>query len=326
MHYSLLSLRKMKTFRKHIIAFLLFGIFITLILFSGCLQKRSTIIVDDIERSYIIYIPSSYQDDEPVPLVIVLHGGGGNAKNIEKVTGFSKKAEEEGFIVVYPDGTGKLRYRLLTWNGGFCCGYALENNVDDVYFIKTLISHIQSMYSINESRIYVTGMSNGGVMTYRIASELSNIIAAAAPVAGSIGGQATEQEEIWHIPEPEYPVSIIAFHGMNDTRVPYNGGFPSGNDTHVYWWMSVNESISFWTYHNHCYKTPITNISDSGNIIIDTYKGGNNNTEVVLYTIIDGTHSWPGGKKGWKNGDNPTPEISATDIIWDFFKNHPKEL
>jgi polyhydroxybutyrate depolymerase len=315
----------MKIKKIHIITILICIIIISSIIFSGCVQKRDSLLVNNIERTYIIHVPSSYHENEPVPLVIVLHGGGGNAKNIEEVTGFSDKADQKGFIVVYPDGTGKLRYRLLTWNGGFCCGYALQNNVDDVYFIKTLISHIQSIYSVNESRIYVTGISNGGVMTYRIASELSDIIAAAAPVAGSIGGQATEQEKIWRISEPKYPVSIITFHGMNDTRVPYDGGHSIENDTYVYYWMSVNESISFWTYHNHCYKTPVTNISDSGNIIIDTYKGGKNNTEVVLYTIVNGTHSWPGGKKGWKNGDNPTLEISATDIIWDFFESHPKE-
>ena len=129
-----------------------------------------------------------------MPLVVVLHGGGGNAENIEEVTGFSEKADEEGFIVVYPDGSGRLDRYLLTWNAGFCCGYALENNIDDVGFIRALIEYLQEKYAINRNMIYVTGISNGGMMSYRLGAELSDIVAAIAPVAGSIGGQATEED------------------------------------------------------------------------------------------------------------------------------------
>ena len=136
--------------------------------------------------------------------------------------------------------------------------------------------------------------------------------------------EATEEEKIWRIPEPDYPVSVIAFNGMNDTRVPYNGGRPSDNDTHVYSWMSTNESISFWIEQNNCNIIPEQNVSETGNIIINTYYGGINDTKVKLVSIVDGTHSWPGGKKGWKNGPEPTQELSATDIMWDFFKNHSK--
>jgi polyhydroxybutyrate depolymerase len=89
--------------------------------------------------------------------------------------------------------------------------------------------------------------------------------------------------------------------------------------------MSTNESISFWVGHNKCNNTPESNISESGNIIIDTYNDGLNGTVVKLVTIVDGTHSWPGGKKGWSGGSEPTDEISATDMIWDFFKEHPKQ-
>ena len=173
--------------------------------------------------------------------------------------------------------------------------------------------------------IYVTGISNGGCMTYRIGSELSDIVAAIAPVAAQIGGQATEEEKLWRIPEPQYPVSVISFNGMNDSRVPYEGGRPANNGTHVFYWMSTNESIAFWIGHNMCNKTPEENISDSENIIINTYTAGMNDTEVVLVTIVNGTHSWPGGKKGWIQGDIPALEINATDIMWDFFKHHPKQ-
>ncbi len=295
------------------------------IFFTGCLSKRDTIRYEGEKRTYLIDLPSSYKPSNRYPLVLVFHGGGGNAENVKEVTNFSQKAEDENFIVVYPDGSGKLNYRLLTWSCGFCCGYALENNIDDIGFIRALIEHLLEKYTINESMIYATGISNGGIMSYYVGSALSDIFAAIAPVSAQIGGQATEQEKIWRIPEPENPVSVIAINGINDSRVPYDGGRPDDDNTAVYSWMSTNESISFWVEHNHCNSFPERNVSDSGNIIIDTYAGGLNDTIVRLVSIVDGTHSWPGGEKGRNQGDTPTSEINATDLIWDFFKDHPKQ-
>jgi polyhydroxybutyrate depolymerase len=238
---------------------------------------------------------------------------------------FQKKQMKRVFIVVYPDGSGRLDWYLLTWNCGFCCGYALENNIDDVGFIRALIRYLQEKYAINRNMIYVTGISNGGMMSYRLGAELSDIFAAIAPVSGSIGGRATEEDPTFCIPEPDYPISVIIFHGTNDSRVPYDGGMPTANDTKgAFSYLSVNDSVSFFVTHNQCDAFPQKNISESGNIIMDLYAGGLNNTEVVLYTIVNGTHSWPGGKNGWRNGDVPTIEISATDLIWEFFKDHPK--
>jgi polyhydroxybutyrate depolymerase len=139
------------------------------------------------------------------------------------------------------------------------------------------------------------------MMGYRIGSELSNIVAAIGPVSATIG------KESWVIPDPDYPVSVIAFNGMMDKLVRYDGGRL----------LSVNESISFWVNQNNCSTTPQTNISESGNIIVDTYSEGDNGTEVVLYSIVNGGHVWPAGE--------PTHEISATDIMWEFFENHPKQ-
>jgi polyhydroxybutyrate depolymerase len=293
--------------------------------FIGCITGPHYLVYDGQKRLYNIHLPSSYNPSNSYPLVVVFHGGGGNAENIEKVTNFSQTADEEGFIVVYPYGTGKFNKRLLTWNCGFCCGYALETNVDDVGYIKTLVEHLQDTYAVNSNMIYATGISNGGIMTYRVGAELSDIFAAIAPVCAQIGGQATAEEKMWRIPEPDYPVSVIAFNGMNDTRVPYDGGRPIDNDTHVYSWMSTNESIAFWVEQNQCNTVPQQNISGSRKIIVNTYSGGINDTELKLVCIVDGTHSWPGGQKGWKNGPVPTQEISATQMMWNFFKHHPKK-
>lgn len=301
------------------------------IILTGCVSNTDYIIHDGKKRffnvhlPYKINLPSSYDPSNSYPLVFVFHGGGGNGINIEDTTNFTQKADEEEFIVVYPYGTGVLNKILLTWNCGFCCGYALRNNIDDIGFIRVLYEHIENEYSINPNMVYATGISNGGIMSYRVGAELSDIFAAIAPVAAQIGGQATIDDELWQIPEPDNPVSVIAFNGMNDTRVPYDGGRPLEGNAHVYSWMSTNESISFWVEHNNCNTTPEQYISESGKIIVDIYHGGINNTEVTLVTIVDGTHSWPGGKKGWLGGPEPTQEISATDMIWDFFKDHPKK-
>jgi len=301
------------------------------IILAGCISNTDYIIHDGKKRffnvrlPYKINLPSSYDPSNSYPLVFVFHGGGGNGINIEDTTNFTQKADEEEFIVVYPYGTGVLNKILLTWNCGFCCGYALRNNIDDIGFIRSLYEHIENEYSINPNMVYATGISNGGIMSYRVGAELSDIFAAIAPVAAQIGGQATIDDELWQIPEPDNPVSVIAFNGMNDTRVPYDGGRPLEGNAHVYSWMSTNESISFWVEHNNCNTTPEQYISESGKIIVDIYHGGINNTEVTLVTIVDGTHSWPGGKKGWLGGPEPTQEISATDMIWDFFKDHPKK-
>ncbi|KYK22634.1 hypothetical protein AYK25_02425 [Thermoplasmatales archaeon SM1-50] len=317
--------------KKILFAFFLATFFCLSIILTGCISNTDYIMHDGKKRffniclPYRIDLPSSYDPSNSYPLVFVFHGGGGNGNNIEDTTNFTKKAYEEKFIVVYPFGTGRLNKFLLTWNCGFCCGYALENNVDDVGFIRSLYEHIKNEYSINPKMVYATGISNGGILAYRVGAELSDIFAAIAPVAAQIGGQATIDDEIWQIPEPNNPVSVIAFNGMNDTRVPYDGGRPQVGNAHVYSWMSTNESILFWVEHNECNTTPERNISESGNIIIDTYHDGLNNTEVKLVTIVDGTHSWPGGKKGWQGGPEPTQEISATDMIWDFFKEHTKQ-
>lgn len=311
--------------KKILIVTILAILFFSSILFTGCLTRTEHVFYNGQKRYYNIHLPTSYNSSNSYPLVVVLHGGGGDGKNIEEVTNFSQKADEEGFIVIYPYGSGIFPKKLLTWNGGFCCGYALENNIDNVGFIRFLIEKIKDEYQINPNMIYITGASNGGIMSYRLGSELSDIVAAIGPVIASIGGKATEESSLWIIPEPDYPVSVIAFNGMIDGRILYEGGQPTINNTHgAFSYLSVNESIAFWVNHNNCSTNSETNISESGNIIIDTYKNGDNGTEVVLYSIVNGGHAWPGGNKGSWIGDEPTQEISATDIIWDFFKNHPK--
>ncbi|MGC9554758.1 MAG: extracellular catalytic domain type 1 short-chain-length polyhydroxyalkanoate depolymerase [Thermoplasmatota archaeon] len=270
-------------------------------------------------RSYYLHLPPPGIQSQPLPLVIALHAGGSNAVDMMRTTNLSGLADRAGFAVVYPNGITRLNPWWRMWNGGYCCGVAYEKNVDDVGFIRSLVEEMSQQVAIDPQRIYVTGHSNGAIMAYRLASQLSHLVAAVAPVAGAIGGTASEDSPPYVIPPPRHPVSVIAFHGLLDENVPYHGGH--GNHT----WgtgtdLSVNDSISFWVQHNGCRPVPTTTVSESGNIVVDTYSGGINGTEVVLYTIVNGGHGWPGSSRG----DRPTQEISATQLMWNFFTKHPR--
>ncbi len=265
-------------------------------------------------RTYLLHLPPAYDGKRLLPLVIVLHGGGGNAPGVARMTGFSEKSDKEGFVVVYPNGSGRLKNRLLTWNSGNCCGYALDNNVDDVGFIRALIDELEKTRAIDPRRVYVTGMSNGGMMTYRVACELSDKIAAAAPVAGALNLENCQ---------PARPVSMIIFHGTADEHVLYNGGEPLKRaDTHRRVDKPVSYAVAFWVKQNGCSEIPER--QEKGSIRTEIYRGGKEGTEVALYTVKGGGHAWPGGE-AYLLGSEPTREISATDLMWEFFTRHPKK-
>ena len=272
-------------------------------------------------RSYWLHIPRNYEAKNPTPMLIALHAGGSCASRMMLITNLTAQAEKYNFIIVYPNGITRCNPFWRMWNGGYCCGFAYERNVDDVGYIRTLIQHLQLRYNIDTNRIYITGHSNGAILAYRLAAELSEIIAAVAPVAGTIGGTASENSSLYVIPDPEQPVSVIAFHGRLDDNVPYEGGrsnksWGTGVD------LSVNESINFWVLHDNCTPIPKTITSPSGNIIIHQYTNGYNGTEVILYTIVNGGHGWPGSAIG----DRPTHEISASSLMCEFFMLHSKEI
>jgi polyhydroxybutyrate depolymerase len=263
-------------------------------------------------RTYTVHLPRGIGDEHAFPLVIVLHGGGGNSEHAARMSGFSALADQENFIVVYPNGTGRLGEVLLTWNAGNCCGYALDNNVDDVGFIRALIEKLQREYPIDAKRVYATGMSNGGMMSYRLACELSDKIVAIAPVAGALNVEC----------KPTAPISVIAFHGTADQHVLFEGGAPKVKaDPHPREDKSVAYAMNFWAQHNRCAATPKRD--ERGNIIHDTYTNCADGTAVELYAIKGEGHTWPGGKS-WLGGDQPTQEISATKVMWEFFKQHSK--
>ncbi len=265
------------------------------------------------ERSYILFVPASVNWSRPVPLVFVFHGGTGNAESAIHMSGFNDVADKNGFIVVYPNGTGRLsNEKLLTWNGGTCCGWAQEKNIDDVGFVRAIVTDVQSLANIDSKRIYATGMSNGGILSQRLACEATDLFAAIAPVSGTLNFPTCK---------PSQPISVIEFHGTGDQHILYDGGAGPQSLVNVDF-ASVRDSVGFWTSFNRCGSQPQTN--SFADIQHETWTGCVASTSVELYTIIGGGHAWPGGQGGWEGSDKPTQTISATNLIWDFFAAHPK--
>lgn len=279
-------------------------------------EQRQTLMHDGIERSYVVRVPHDLaKRDGLVPLVVVLHGGGGNADNAERMTGFTEEAEKEGFIVVYPDGTGRFSSKLLTWNAGHCCGYAMKNRVDDVGFIGALIDKLMKDYPVDPRRIYATGMSNGGMMTHRLGIELSNRFAAIAPVVAALFGDETT---------PQYPVSALMLNGMLDKHVPAQGGPPGGRFSDA--WdgtpiKPVQQQAAFWADADGCTGAPER--SDQRGYVLTQYHCPAGK-DVESYLIKDNGHAWPGGQQGSRMGDKPSAAMNGTDVIWAFFKAHTK--
>jgi polyhydroxybutyrate depolymerase len=182
--------------------------------------------------------------------------------------------------------------------------------VGDVGFIGALIDELQKTLRIDPKRIYVTGMSNGGMMAHRLAYELSDKIAAIAPVAGNFNEKAYNADTY-----PKDPVSVIIFHGTKDKVVPYSGGLS---------FTPVSHAVEFWVKHND--RALLPQREEEGHVIRETYTGCRKGTEVTLYTIEGGGHVWPGSAiLAQTSASEPSHEISATDIMWDFFLSHPKE-
>ncbi|MBX2979828.1 MAG: T9SS type A sorting domain-containing protein [Flavobacteriales bacterium] len=267
--------------------------------------QPGTINFGGLQRSYTLRLPSVYDGTTPLPLVICMHGGFGSGTQVENQSQLSAKAEQEGFIMVYPDGTGTIR----TWNAGGCCGYAMNNNIDDVGFINGLLDVLIAEHAIDTTRIYATGMSNGGFMSYRLACELSERIAAIAPVSASMTIAACQ---------PTRSVPVISFHSYQDTSVPYLGGIGDGVSNH---YNSPQDSVlTAFALHADCAVLRDT-LQHDATMTVVRWHACDCEQEMIQYITQDGGHSWHGGA-GTPIGDPPSTTISANDLMWDFFQQH----
>lgn len=281
----------------------------------------SSILSGGLQRTYYIHIGSSYDKTSPTPLLIALHGGGGTGQGMIKLAGFNAIADRENFIVVYPDGFEKH------WNDGRGVQRyrAQKQNVDDVGFISALIDHLSTELNIDAKRVYVTGISNGAMMSHRLGCELSQKVAAIAPVAGNI---PVNMASVW---APSRPVSVLIINGTEDPLVPWAGGEVHLEPLELGQVLSVEDTVKFWVDSDKCTLLPLVtqlpdkDPSDGTRVRMETYGGCQDGSEVVLYAVEGGGHTWPGGLPYSPESviGRTSRDFNASEVIWQFFKEHP---
>lgn len=284
---------------------------------------RESIIVDGRTRTYIFRIPTTYSPVKAYPLVLVFHGGAGEGIKIASQTHFPEKADKEGFIAVFPDGIEH------NWNDGRDSTDAYKQGVDDVAFIRLLIVNLINKFSVDQKRIYATGVSNGAIFSHRLGCEMADVFAAIAPDVGSLAANL----ELRCV--PSQPVSVVVIQGTEDPFINIEGGevknkyFPRLGDGGII--LSAEKAMRFWASKNGCMGDPIIThippeINDGTRVIKKQFNQCRNNTEVTYYIVEGMGHTWPPNKPQASAVSGATTQnINATDVFWEFFKAHPKE-
>ncbi|MFZ2288003.1 MAG: PHB depolymerase family esterase [Bacteroidales bacterium] len=285
---------------------------------------KGSLIHDGLRRTFTVYIPSSYKNPAQMPLVIALHGRGVDGEGMIIVTrkGFDRLAERDGFMVAYPDGIE------LNWNDGRrdqeADDRAHRENIDDVGFIAALTNRMVGDYNADPRRVYVTGISNGAIMSYRLACELSHKIAAIAPVDGNIPllfiGDCS----------PSRHVPVLAINNVDDPVVPFDGGEIYGHFGREMLGrvLSVDQSIGYWVGKNGCSPVPVIteepdrDPTDGTRVTRKEFVNRDDGTEVILYIVHGGGHTWPGGLQYLPSRviGKTSRDIDASEVIWSFFK------
>jgi polyhydroxybutyrate depolymerase len=268
--------------------------------------------VSGVRRSYYVHVPAGHDGAAPLPVVLALHGAFSTARQFEQESGISVLADREGFLVVYPQGIG-LGDWFRHWNSGHCCGKARRMNLDDVGFALAAVDDVARRNPVDRARLYVTGLSNGGMLAYRIAAEHPDAVAAAAIVSGTIGGNPTANEPEWSVVRPKLPVPLLAIHGRADASIPYDGG--RGAQSHgKSSAISVARSVGLWVDADDCLIDPQVESIFGGQVERKAWSGCRNQTEVVLYSLNGWGHDWP---KATALGG-----FDAATTIWQFFERH----
>ncbi len=271
---------------------------------------KETVVSNDLVRSYHIHLPSNYDVSSAFPLLIALHGRLGTGKKMIKQTDFNRIADREGFIAVYPEGFKR------GWADGRGITHADKRGVNDVAFIDKLIKALQEKFSIDHTRIYIAGHSNGGFMAQRLAIERSHKFAAIAVVAASLSEWLASR----FTPSRSMPVSFI--NGTADPVTPYEGGRQPGGAKV----LSVEDAVKIWVHFNGCKEAPevqeIHGLDSSTSVSVFTYGSCKNHSQVKLYKIEGGGHVWPGQSEDLSRSGvgKLSAGIDASEEIWGFFE------
>ena len=276
--------------------------------------------VDGRERRYLVH---DFSVGQSTALVILLHGAGGSGDNMARQTGFDAVAAREDLIAVYPYGTnGLFDNVLLSWNAGHCCAYAMRENVDDVHFIAALIDHLIATRNVDPDRVYVTGLSNGGMMTHRLGRELPDKIAAMAPVISSNFGDE---------PLREFAMPTLIINGAADRIVRPEGGelgasllfgAVTGQTTADRASQPIASQRDYWATVNGCKGFADTTTADYD---LRTYSGCRSGGAVQSYVVNNNGHAWPGGTAPREEADQPVQTVNANELLWTFFKQYRRQ-
>jgi polyhydroxybutyrate depolymerase len=243
------------------------------------------------ERSYLLHVPPKKADTGNLPLVIALHGAGGDARSFADETRMEAAANERDMMAAFPNGTGTDGHR--TFNAQICCGDAVARQIDDIGFIGAVIDDVARRYPLDRGRVFATGMSNGGMLTYQLAALRPAWFAAIAPVSATIGGM-TRSGQTYVIPVPSRPVPVMIIHGMRDPLVLYEGGASPILKFPNHWKLSVADSLSFWAAADQCIGPPDIAEAIAEKLRSTIYRACSENSIVHLWAIQDGEHGWPG--------------------------------
>lgn len=268
------------------------------------------------DRSYRIYLPREYAPQRPTPVVLVFHGSGSDAESVSQFSGMNSQADKGGFIAVYPNGT-RFRSTPHAWNSGGFNRHEAAECPDDVEFVRRLLDDLATTVNVDCKRVYATGHSSGAMMCYRLAVELPDRIAAIAPVGGTMAVDVAASQ---------LPVSVIHFHGTLDTFVPWCGSSRGASRSLLF--KSVERTVGIWAKVNGCPAEPLlvnmpNKAADGLTVERRSFGAGKGGAEVVLYAVVGGGHTWPGAASSGNGFGKSTLDISANDLMWEFFQKHP---
>jgi polyhydroxybutyrate depolymerase len=272
--------------------------------------------VGGLKRQYLVHVPTGYDPAQKAPVLVALHGGGGNMRlqADDSRYGLVSKSNASGFLAVFPNGYSAWPGgRLATWNAGACCGSARDKAIDDVGFVRAVVADVQRRYSVDAQRVYATGMSNGGMLAHRLACEAADVFAGVAAVAGTDNTLACT---------PSRAIPVLHIHARDDDHVQFNGGAgPKAfrDESKVTNFRSVPETITRWVQRNACAPTPARVLERPG-ASCERYSGCAGGAAVQLCVTDTGGHSWPGAEAVRRGKEGASQALSANDVMWAFFE------